>query len=375
LKLPDFSVETFLGRDRVALDQRGLSEYLTGKVIMITGAGGSIGAELARQAQRYAPSQLLLLERSEAALFKVHRELTQDESDASLINPLLADINDHHRMRLLFEEFKPHVVLHAAAHKHVPILESHPAEAVRNNVLATRTIGEFAGEFGADAFVLVSTDKAINPTSIMGASKRVAELVIQDLDAHFAQTRYLAVRFGNVIGSSGSVAEIFQHQIQQRQPLTITDKRMHRYFMSAFEAAQLVLQAGALGCGGEIFMLDMGSPVNIYDLACEMIRYHGLKPDEDIQIQITGIRPGEKLFEDLSTSEETYNHTRHPRILVSKIERYPSEKVAALLDCLTDHVYGNAADAGQIKRILGKFLPESRLKRVVSLRARDLQPA
>ncbi len=340
---------------------------------MITGAGGSIGAELARHAQRYAPAQLLLVERSEAALFNLHRELTQDKYDSKLFVPLLADINDYHRMRLLFEQYRPHVVLHAAAHKHVPMLEAHPAEAVRNNVLATRIIGEFAGEFGTDAFVLVSTDKAINPSSIMGASKRVAELVIQDLDQNYSQTRYLAVRFGNVIGSSGSVVSIFLDQISQRRPVTITDTRMQRYFMTSFEAAQLVLQAGALGCGGEIFMLEMGSAVNIYELACEMIRHHGLKPGVDIEIEVTGIRPGEKLFEELRASEETHDRTRHPRILVSKIERYSSETINAALESLTDLVYGNTA-AGQIRSLLDDLLPEARLQPDFPAQANKLQP-
>ena len=372
---PDFPFETLLGRDRVTVYERGIGDYLTGKTIMITGAGGTVGAELARQTKRYDPARLLLLERSEAALFNVHRELTRSDREAGFILPLLADINDYHRMRLLFEEHKPNVVFHAAAHKHVAMLESHPAEAIRNNVLAARTVGELAGQFGAEVFVLISSDKAINPTSIMGASKRLAELAIQDLDKQFSKTRYLAVRFGNVIGSSGSVVAIFQEQIRQRRPVTVTDKRMQRYFMTDSEAARLVLQAGTLGGGGEIFMLEMGAPVNIYELACEMIRSHGLIPEVDIEIQITGVRQGEKLFEELGAAGDLHDRTRHPGILMSKIEQCPAEKITEALERMADMVYDNSTSS-EIRLAIDSLLPDSRLQSAASMPiTNDLQPA
>ncbi len=358
----EVQIEDLLGRDTVKLDESGIGQYVTDGTIMVTGAGGFIGAELARQIQRYHPAKLLLVDRAEPALFTVHRQLTADQRASTVIVPVLADINDDRRMRSVFQEFQPDIVFHAAAHKHVPMSESNPAEAIWNNVLATKTIGEFAGEFGVDVFVLISTDKAVNPTSVMGASKRVAELVAQDLNLRFAQTRYLAVRFGNVIGSTGSVITIFQEQIRKRQPVTVTDKRMQRYFMTVSEAVQLVLQAGSLGRGGEIFTLEMGSPVRIYDLACDMILSQGLKPGEDIEIQITGVRPGEKLFEELRSSGESHDLTRHPKILVSKIQAPAPERVAGALGRLTDLIEQGGETAIEIRRLLNALLPEARLE-------------
>ena len=312
-RIRDLQIEDLLGREPVQLDEEEMERFLVGKTVMVTGAGGSIGSELARQVARFQPANLLLVERAEFALFEIDRELHRAYPTLSRV-PLVADVGDWARMRSIFRRYQPEVVFHAAAHKHVPMMEHNSTEAVKNNVLATHSLGEVAGEFGAEVFVLVSTDKAVRPSSVMGASKRTAELVVQDLNRRFA-TRYVAVRFGNVIGSAGSVIPIFQEQILKGGPVTVTHPAMTRYFMTIPEASQLVLQAGAMGEGGEIFILDMGEPVRILDLAREAIRLSGLKPIEDIDIVFTGVRPGEKLYEELEITEEHMTKTRHPKNL------------------------------------------------------------
>jgi FlaA1/EpsC-like NDP-sugar epimerase len=272
-RIRDVQIEDLLGRAPVRLDELEVASVLAGKVVMVTGAGGSIGSELARQVASFRPSQLLLVERAEWALFRIERELRADWPELNIV-PLVADVGSESRMRSIFRNHKPVFVLHAAAHKHVPMMESNASEAVKNNVLATHLLGQLAGEFNVEAFVLISTDKAVRPSSVMGATKRVAELVIQDLNRRF-KTRFVAVRFGNVIGSTGSVIPIFSEQIRKGGPVTVTHPEMTRYFMSIPEAAQLVLQAGAMGNGGEIFILDMGEPVRILDLAKKQLRYQG----------------------------------------------------------------------------------------------------
>ncbi len=273
--------------------------------------------------------------------------------------PLVADVGDEGRMRSVMERHRPAVVFHAAAHKHVPMMESNPTEAIKNNVLGTLCTGRLAGEFGAEAFVLISTDKAVRPTSIMGASKRVAELVVQELDERYS-TRYVAVRFGNVMGSAGSVIPIFREQIAAGGPVTVTHPDMVRYFMTIPEASQLVLEAGAMGEGGEIFILDMGEPVRILDLAKDMISLSGLKPFEDVDIVFTGVRPGEKLFEELETVGENIAKTRHPKIFIGKLGAYPSEEMEAALERLRE-LSLDGRD-GAIRRFLAEFLPEARLR-------------
>jgi FlaA1/EpsC-like NDP-sugar epimerase len=294
-RIRDVEIEDLLGREPVQLDAESISMELQGKTVMVTGAGGSIGSELARQVQRFAPAHLLLVERAEFALFDIDSELRAANPTQSIV-PLVADVGDESRMRGIFNLYRPHVVIHSAAHKHVPLMESNSTEAVQNNTLNTRLLADMAGEFQAEVFVLISTDKAVRPTSIMGASKRAAELVVQDLNSQY-DTRFVAVRFGNVIGSAGSVIPIFREQIRNGGPVTITDKRMKRYFMTIPESAQLVLQASVIGQGGEVFILHMGEPVRILDLAETLITLSGLKPHEDIQIIETGVRPGDKLFE------------------------------------------------------------------------------
>ncbi|HJQ68489.1 MAG TPA: nucleoside-diphosphate sugar epimerase/dehydratase [Blastocatellia bacterium] len=356
-RIRDIQVEDLLGREPVRLDEEGIKEFLAGRVVMVTGAGGSIGSELARQAARFRPSKLLLVERAEFALFNADRQLREDFSDLP-VTPLVADVCDEVRMRAIFSAHRPEVVLHAAAHKHVPMMEFNETEAIKNNVLATRLLGDLAGEFGVDAFVLISTDKAVRPTSIMGASKRVAELVVQDLDRRYP-TRYVAVRFGNVMGSAGSVIPIFRDQIRKGGPVTVTHPDMVRYFMTIPEAAQLVLQAGALGEGGEIFILDMGEPVRILDLAKDTITLSGLKPGEDIEIVFTGVRAGEKLYEELEITEERLTQTRHPKIFIGKIAAYPEERVRHALARL--RALSHDGQEHELRSFLGELLPEARL--------------
>lgn len=350
-------IEDLLGRDPVSLDEEEVERFVTGKVVMITGAGGSIGSELARQVSRFQPARLLLVERAEGALFNIERQVAGQHEEVSSV-ALLADVGDERRMRSIFQTYTPHVIFHAAAHKHVPLMEFNPVEAIKNNVLATRLLGELAGEFKAEALVMISTDKAVQPTSIMGASKRVAELVVQSLNRRFP-TRYVVVRFGNVIGSAGSVIPIFREQISRGGPVTVTHQDMVRYFMTVAEAAQLVLQAGAMGEGGEIFILDMGKPVKILDLAKDLITLSGFKPFEDIDIVFTGVRPGEKLYEEWEITEEGMSKTRHPKLYIGKIAAYPEEKLREALTCLTALAQGG--NERELRRYLGGLLPEAQL--------------
>ncbi len=356
-RIRDLQIEDLLGRDPVRLDEKNVRLFLNGKTVMVTGAGGSIGSELSRQVGQFSPDRLLLVERAEFALFEIDRELRGAWPDLEIV-PLVADVSDESRLRSIFETYRPHVVLHAAAHKHVPMMESNAAEAVKNNVLATRLLGETAGEYGVAAFVLISTDKAVRPTSVMGASKRLAELIVQDLDRCY-DTRYVAVRFGNVIGSTGSVIPIFLEQIRRGGPVTVTHPNMMRYFMTIPEAAQLVLQAGTMGRGGEIFTLDMGEAVRILDLAKDTITLSGLKPYEDIDIVYTGMRPGEKLFEELDMTDELLAKTTHPKIFIGKIAAYPGEKIRQACE----HLFLLTRDGRnkELYQCLGELLPEARL--------------
>lgn len=354
----EIRMEDLLGRDPVRLDEAELERFLTGRRVMVTGAGGSIGSELARQIARYQPSHLLLFERAEFALFDVDREIRHLWPGLAVV-PLVGDVGDGERVREVFEQGVPDVVFHAAAHKHVPLMESSPGEAVRNNVLGTEVVGRLAGEAGAEAFVLISTDKAVRPTSIMGASKRLAELVVQDLDGRFPGTRYGAVRFGNVLGSAGSVIPVFQDQISRGGPVTVTHPEMKRYFMTIPEAAQLVLQAGAMGSGGEIFVLDMGKPVSVLELAHQLIRLSGFTPGKDIEVVFTGTRPGEKLFEEIELEGESMDKTRHPKIYIGRLRPYPRETTADALRTLRSLL--TLGDPLAIRAYLSELLPEARL--------------
>lgn len=356
-RLRDVEIEDLLGREPVELDDENLGEFLGGRVVMVTGAGGSIGAELVKQIACYSPKCILLVERAEFCLFDIEQYLSRNFPEVEC-EPLLADVGDEPRMREIFEGHAPEVIFHAAAHKHVPLMEKNTIEAVKNNIFATQLVGELAGESGCADFVLVSTDKAVNPTSVMGASKRFAELVIQALNQKH-KTRYVAVRFGNVLGSAGSVVPIFREQIREGGPLTVTHKEMTRYFMTIPEASQLVMQAGALGNGGEIFILDMGQPVRILDLAEDMIRLSGLEPYEDIGIEFTGIRRGEKLFEELEITGEDLLKTRHPKIFIGQLATYTVKEVGDLMASFREAV--SKADESLVRDLIERHLPESQI--------------
>jgi FlaA1/EpsC-like NDP-sugar epimerase len=352
------------------MDEQHMAEFLTGKRVMVTGAGGSIGSELARQIARFRPGSLLLVERAEFALFHIDLELRATWPNLEIV-PLVADVCDEARMRSVLTRHRPQVILHAAAHKHVPMMEFNPCEAAKNNILGTHLIGELAGEYGVGVFVLISSDKAVKPRSVMGATKRTAELIVQNLNCRFP-TRYVAVRFGNVIGSAGSVIPIFRDQILKGGPVTVTHRDMKRYFMTIPESAQLVLQAGSMGEGGEIFILDMGEPVRILDLAKEIIALSGLKPYDDIEIVFTGLRAGEKLFEELDTVEEPVVKTKHPKILIGKIAPPPSERVEQALSRIALFAKNDRDD--ELCSFLNDLLPEAELDIVgKQLAADDLQ--
>ncbi len=366
-RIRDVEIEDLLGREPIELDTESISRELAGKTVMVTGAGGSIGSELARQVLKFAPAHLLLVERAEFALFDIDSELRIGNPTQSIV-PLVADVGDESRMRAIFKHYQPQVVIHSAAHKHVPLMESNSTEAVQNNTLNTRLLAGLAGEFKAEVFVLISTDKAVRPTSIMGATKRAAELVVQDLNPQF-ETRFVAVRFGNVIGSAGSVIPIFREQIRNGGPVTITDKRMKRYFMTIPESAQLVLQASVIGKGGEVFILHMGEPVGILDLAETLITLSGFKPHEDIQIVETGMRPGEKLYEELRFETEETVPTSHPKIFINKLATPEPETVRTALRVLARLVSERNED--EVRRFLNGLLPEASLRSAPSPNGRE----
>jgi FlaA1/EpsC-like NDP-sugar epimerase len=309
------AIEDLLCRPTVELDLEGIREWLTGRVLMVTGSAGSIGSEICRQLLKLRPAKLVLVDRAETPQFFLEQELRRLAPKAKL-DVRLADINDCDRVASLLEQTKPDIIFHAAAYKHVPLMEAHCGEAVKNIVLATRHLVDAAEEHGVQALVMISTDKAVNPTSVMGSCKRLAEQYVQARSTG-SSCRFVTVRFGNVLDSSGSVVPIFREQIARGGPVTVTHPDIERYFMLIPEAAQLVIQAGAMGQGGEIFVLDMGEPVRILDLAHDMIRLSGLRVDEDIELQIVGLRPGEKLYEELYDARETRQETAHPKIMVA----------------------------------------------------------
>ena len=332
------SIEDLLERDEVRLDMDIVEHYIRDKVVLVTGAGGSIGSEICRQIMRVGPKMLLLLGHGENSIYLINQELKNIYKDGPII-PIIADIRDKQQLDQIFTQYNPQVVFHAAAHKHVPLMEIQPMAAVLNNIYGTRNVADVAGRHGVERFVMISTDKAVNPTSVMGATKRVAEKVIISMNDTY-DTKYITVRFGNVLGSRGSVIPLFKKQIEAGGPVTVTDPEMTRYFMTIPEASQLVLQAGAMGKGGEVFLLDMGEPVKIIDLARNMIRLSGLEPDKDIHIKITGLRPGEKKYEELLTSEEGTNRTNHTKIFEASLDTVDRDwlidKIATFDSCETD---------------------------------------
>jgi FlaA1/EpsC-like NDP-sugar epimerase len=374
---PSLELTDLLHRPAIDLDTPELQRFLASKRVLVTGAGGSIGSEICRQAMRFCPERLVLLDRAENALFEIDRELRHHWIGAE-IRPCIGDVCDSARIRQVFEAERPQVVFHCAAHKHVPMMEAHPCEAIKNNVFGTKIVADASAAGHVAAFVMVSTDKAVNPTSVMGATKRFAELYVQSLNnvpvslpaigkkiakpaatPVFSSTRFVAVRFGNVLGSSGSVVPIFQKQIEAGGPVTVTDSEMRRYFMTIPEASQLVMQAGAIGQGGEIFVLDMGEQVRILDLAMELIRRNGLRPGKDIEIRFTGIRPGEKLFEELANDDDQTRPTSHEKIRVWQLPRGSSRQIAQGLEEL--QAVARTGNSRQAIIALSRCVPEYRL--------------
>ncbi|MBI4748167.1 MAG: polysaccharide biosynthesis protein [Acidobacteria bacterium] len=327
----EVQIEDLLHRQPVQTDLASIGKLIRGKVVMVTGAGGSIGSELCRQIMTLDPSCLVLAEQAENSLFYIEQELIRTFKDkATHIVPAIVDITDRSRLKKLFHHYQPEFVFHAAAHKHVPMMECNPSEAVKNNIFGTKNVVDLSHAFGCQAFVMISTDKAVNPTSVMGTTKRAAELYIQGMN-RISATRFITVRFGNVLGSAGSVIPTFKDQIRRGGPVTVTHPEMNRYFMTIPEAVQLVLQSFALGRGGEIFTLDMGEPVKIADLAYDLIRLSGLRPHEDIDIVYTGLRPGEKLYEELYLDSENTRPTSHPKIVVANCPGINFEKISQKL--------------------------------------------
>ncbi len=328
-QIKDISIDEVLGRDPIEINTDGIRNELTDKVILVTGAAGSIGSEISRQISCFRPKKLILLDQAESALYDVHLELNEN-AFKTVHQSVLADITSFERIEKVFLEFKPEIVFHAAAYKHVPMMEENPSEAILNNVFGTKVLADLSVKNGVKKFVMVSTDKAVNPTNIMGASKRIAEIYTQSLNHDLLNihgTKFITTRFGNVLGSSGSVIPRFKKQIMERGPITVTHPEIRRYFMTIPEATHLVLEAGAMGKGGEIFLFDMGDSIKIVDLAKKMIKISGLTLGRDIQIVYTGLRPGEKLYEELLNDLENTLPTHHPKIMIAKVRQYEFERV------------------------------------------------
>tara|TARA_B100000508_G_C11465884_1_gene282542 strand:+ start:25654 stop:27564 length:1911 start_codon:yes stop_codon:yes gene_type:complete len=349
------NIDDLLGRAPIDLDNQKINHQLKDRVILVTGAAGSIGSGLVRQIVEYGPKKVVLLDQAESPIYDFQNELIA-KGFKGLFEVVVGDIQYYHRMKRLFEVMKPEVVFHAAAYKHVPLMEDNPSEAISTNIAGTKNMVDLADEFKVDKFVMISTDKAVNPTNVMGASKRIAEMYAQAKDAN-SKTQFVTTRFGNVLGSNGSVIPLFKKQIEQGGPLTVTDENVTRYFMTIPEACQLVLEAGVMGNGGEIFVFDMGESVKIIDLAKKMIRLSGLKLDKDIEIKITGLRPGEKLYEELLANEENTGKTHHPQIMIAK-NRSAEPEVLSQIDCLIEMFDGqnNEEIVKQMKCIVPEFI-------------------
>ena len=330
-------IEDLLQRNKIELDSVNISGSVEGKTILVTGAAGSIGSEIARQLSFYNLKNLILIDHAESPLYDIEQELKESHRTKNTINPIceVANVKDRYRMDIIFDNYRPDIVYHAAAYKHVPIIEKSPYEGIFVNVFGTRVVADTAVRYGVERFVMVSTDKAVNPTNVMGATKRVAELYTQSLN-EYGKTKFIATRFGNVLGSNGSVVPLFRKQIEAGGPLTVTHEDITRYFMTIPEACNLVLEAGAMGFGGEVFVFDMGQPVKIMDMAKKMVKLSGLELGKDIKIEVTGLRPGEKLYEELLASSENTLPTHHPKILRAKVETYSHRAIKEHLDILTE---------------------------------------
>ena len=361
----DIEIDDLLGREEVVLDNEQLNDFLTNKTILVTGGGGSIGSELCRQIAKYKPKELIILDIYENNAYEIQNELIRNYPDLKL-TVLIESIRDKERIRVVFDEYRPQVVFHAAAHKHVPLMEDSPQSAVKNNVFGTLNVVCASDEFKVEKFVMISTDKAVNPTNIMGCTKRICEMIVQSYNKK-SETDYVSVRFGNVLGSNGSVIPLFIEQIKSGGPVTVTDERIIRYFMSIPEASQLVLQAGSMGKGGEIFVLDMGEPVKIIDLAEKLIRLYGYVPYESMDIKIVGLRPGEKLFEELLLDIDNVDTTSFKRIYIEKSTELDFDSLVPKLDLLWEVSHQTSRDSilDQLEEIVPTFsnyIPEDKNK-------------
>lgn len=348
-------IEELLGRDQIRLDEQNISDQLKGKRVLITGAAGSIGSEVARQVARFKPAMLVLLDQAESPLYELEMECLENYPDVKS-EVVMADVRNAERMNRVFEHFKPQIVYHAAAYKHVPMMELNPSEAVLTNVQGTRIVADLSSLFNVEKFVMVSTDKAVNPTNVMGASKRIAEIYTQSLNNQIKGTRFVTTRFGNVLGSTGSVIPRFRQQIENGGPVTITDPEITRYFMTIPEACRLVVEAGCMGKGGEIFIFDMGKSVKIIDLAKKMIALSGLELGKDIDIVVTGLRPGEKLYEELFNNKENTIPTHHEKILIAKVKEYDYDLVKKNVNELVS-LFGSQNNT-DIVRKMKEMVPE-----------------
>ena len=348
--LRDVEIEDLLGRDAIKLDNKNINSLIKDNTVLVTGGGGSIGSELCRQIIKYNPERLIILDIYENNLYDIELELKSNYPKAK-IEAIVGSVRDKNRLEYVFSEYKPQLVFHAAAHKHVPLMENNPLEAIKNNIFGTYNVVNCADKYNVERFVLISTDKAVNPTNIMGASKRVCEMIVQAKNK-ISKTEYVAVRFGNVLGSNGSVIPLFKKQISAGGPVTVTHKEITRFFMTIPEAVGLILQAVTYAKGGEIFVLDMGEPVKIYDLAVSLIKLSGLEPEVDIPIQITGLRPGEKLYEELLMAEEGLTATKHDKIFVSEPTYLELEELQTKLEKLSKIEYMKNYTKEKVKELM-----------------------
>lgn len=360
----DVEIEDLLGRNTIELKNNDISGTIKGKTVLVTGGGGSIGSELCRQIAKYRPGKLIIFDIYENNLYDIEMELRSDYPKLQL-EAIVGSVRDINRLNNVFSTYKPNIVFHAAAHKHVPLMENSPLEAIKNNVFGTYNVVNCSDKYSVDKFVLISTDKAVNPTNVMGASKRVCEMIVQAKDK-ISKTNFVSVRFGNVLGSNGSVIPLFKKQIANGGPVTVTHKEITRFFMTIPEAVQLILQALTCAEGGEIFVLDMGEPVKIYDLAVSLIKLMGYDPDVDMPIKITGLRPGEKLYEELLMSEEGLTSTKHDKIFISKPSDFSVEQLDKNLDRLKKLEYDNKYSSEKVIDMMRKIVPTYKDSKLVN---------
>lgn len=353
--ITEVSINDLLGREPIEIDLNNIRTYINDKVVLVTGGGGSIGSELCRQIASFQPKKLIILDNYENNAYEIHQELIRKYKNCINIEVIIASIREETRMRRIFSKYMPDIIFHAAAHKHVPLMEKNPTEAIKNNIFGTLNVANLAHEFKAKKFILISSDKAVNPTNIMGATKRIAEIIVQSLNKK-SSTEFISVRFGNVLGSNGSVIPLFKKQIEEGGPITITHKDVTRYFMTILEAVTLVIQAGAISNEGDIFILDMGEPIKIVDLANNLIILSGLEPNVDIKIEFIGFREGEKLYEELFTKDEILKDTKYKKIFITELPVMDENKLKENLDVLKYIVENEKDDKELIEEAINNII-------------------